>query len=35
VAFIEVELPRVIERFLGERGERSEQAGDRRQEGTR
>ena len=35
VAFIEVELPRVIERFLSERSERSEQAGDRRQEGTR
>ena len=35
VAFIEVELPRVIERFLSERNERSEEAGDGRQEGSR
>ena len=35
VAFIEVELPRVIDRFLSERNERSEEAGDGRQEGSR
>ena len=35
VAFIEVELPRVIDRFLSDRSERNEQAGGSRQEGTR
>ena len=35
MGFVEREVPLVVRRFLSERGERSEQAGDGRQEGTR